>query len=134
MPRYSQLQHLLSKPDKFRRITGVLPSTFELMVKVIRNSKKTGRPSKLSFEDQIMMTLEYLREYRTYAHVAYGFDIDEANCYRIIKKVENILIKDERFKLPKRTRVFDDLKIEAVLVDVTESPIQRPKKKSEKLV
>ncbi len=134
MPRYSQIQHLLTKPDKFRRITGVLPATFELMASLVKSHKKTGRPSKLSSQDQVMMTLEYLREYRTYAHVAMSFEIDEANCYRIIKKVEDVLIKDHRFKLPKRTRVFDDLQIEAILIDVTESPIQRPKKKSEKLV
>lgn len=134
MPRYHQIQHLLDKPDKFRRITGVLPSTFVLMVQVVKESKKTGRPSKLTFEDQIMMTLEYLREYRTYAHIAMGFEIDEANCYRIIKKVEDILIQNQRFKLPKRTRIFNDLEIEAILVDVTETPIQRPKKKSKSLV
>lgn len=134
MPRYSQIQGLTNKPDKFRRISGVLPSTFELMVNIVKNAKKTGRPSKLSFQDQVMMTLEYMREYRTYAHVAISFEIDEANCYRTIKKVEDLLIKDERFKLPKRTRVFDNLEIEAVLVDVTETPIQRPKKKSKKLV
>ncbi len=31
--------------------------------------KKTGRPRKLSLEDQLLMTLEYSREYRTYFHI-----------------------------------------------------------------
>jgi hypothetical protein len=28
-----------------------------------------GRPSKLSLEDRLLMSLEYLREYRTYFHI-----------------------------------------------------------------
>ncbi|WP_217652003.1 helix-turn-helix domain-containing protein, partial [Hydrococcus rivularis] len=46
------------------------------MVKVLEAEKvlqkKTGRPSKLSAEDQILMTLEYWREYRTYFHIGTG--------------------------------------------------------------
>ncbi len=46
------------------------PETFNDMVKVLAAEKvlqkKSGMPSKLSLEDQILMTLEYLREYRTY--------------------------------------------------------------------
>ncbi|QXE23889.1 transposase [Richelia sinica FACHB-800] len=29
---------------------------------------KTGRPGKLRIEDQLLMALEYWREYRTYFH------------------------------------------------------------------
>ena len=134
MAHFSHIQSLLSKPDKFRRITGVLPTTFNLMVEIVKNNRITGRPSKLSFQDQVLMTLEYLREYRTYAHISLDYGIHESNCYRIVKKVENLLVKDENFRLPNRTRVFNDLEIQAVLIDVTETQIQRPKKKTEKLV
>ena len=57
---------------EFKRLCGVTPATFEQMVKVVAAekvlAKKSGRPSKLSVEDQVLMTLEYWREYRTYFH------------------------------------------------------------------
>ena len=34
-----------------------------------KEKKKTGRKPKLIVEDQILMTLQYLREYRTYYHI-----------------------------------------------------------------
>ncbi len=59
-------------PTEFKRLCGVYPETFELMVKIVKVAQKQkkvlGRPSKLSTEDQVLMTLEYLREYRTYFH------------------------------------------------------------------
>ena len=44
-------------------LCGVTPATFEQMVKVVAAekvlAKKSGRPSKLSIEDQVLITLEY---------------------------------------------------------------------------
>jgi hypothetical protein len=31
---------------------------------------KPGHPAKLSLEDQVLLTLQYWREYRTYFHIA----------------------------------------------------------------
>lgn len=54
------------KAEEFKRLCGVNLETFEGMVKLVENheelKKKTGRPSKLSLENQVLMTLEYLRE------------------------------------------------------------------------
>lgn len=54
------------KAEEFKRLCGVKPETFDQMVKLVKNNeklkKKTGRPSKLSLENQKNMTLEYLRE------------------------------------------------------------------------
>jgi len=36
-----------------------------------RRQKKPGRPPKLAIEDQILLTLEYWREYRTQFHMAH---------------------------------------------------------------
>jgi 5-carboxymethyl-2-hydroxymuconate isomerase len=53
------------------------------------------------------MALEYLREYRTYYHIGTSRGIDETTAMRIIKKVEDILIKSGLFNLPgKETRFF----------------------------
>lgn len=43
------------------------------MLRVVKSEekkkKKSGRPPKLRIEEQILMTLQYLREYRAYYHI-----------------------------------------------------------------
>jgi hypothetical protein len=130
---YQQTQTL--EDPLFRRKTGVKRQTFEKMVEIVKKAetarkKLLGRPLKLSYEDQVLMTLEYLREYRTYFSVAQIYGLSEANTYKTIKRVEDILIKAKEFRLPNRKDVFEDPSIEVTVVDAAESPIERPKKNS----
>jgi hypothetical protein len=77
----------------------------------------------------LLMTLEYLREYRTYLHIGKSYGVSESNAYKIIKWVEYTLIKSKVFSLPGRKALLkSDMKYEVILVDATETPIQRPKK------
>lgn len=49
----------------FKRLTGVTPAVFAMMVEVVQHAHRAfGRPSKLSYEDQVLVMLMYLREYR----------------------------------------------------------------------
>ncbi|GHU82621.1 hypothetical protein AGMMS50284_4800 [Clostridia bacterium] len=90
---------------------------------------KGGPKPKLSLEDMLLATLEYLREYRTYAHIAVGYEVSESQIFRIIKWVEYTLIKDGTFSLLGRKALLkSDIEYEVVLIDATESPIERPKK------
>jgi hypothetical protein len=116
----------------FKRLTGVLPETFQAMLRVVRRaSSKFGRPTKLSDADQLLLTLLYWREYRTQYHIAAEYEISESTCGRIIRHVEQVLSESPQFTLPKKKRREpSDLAIEVVIVDVTETPIQRPKKSS----
>ena len=71
--KYEQIRNLLD--ESFRRLTGVKRQTFEKMVKILveddKNKKiKGGRKNKLSLENQLLMALEYIREYRTYFHIS----------------------------------------------------------------
>ncbi len=76
-----------------------------------------------------MATLKYLWEYRTYAHIAASYGIAESNIYRGIKWVENTLIQDGTFSLSgRKAPLKSDMEYEVILVDATESPIERPKK------
>ena len=94
--------------------------------------QRRGRHQKLSIEDLLLATLEYLREYRTYAHIAASYDIAESNIYRGIRWVEDTLIKDGTFSLPGRKALLkSDVEYEVILVDVTETPIERPQKNKE---
>ena len=88
-----------------------------------------GKPNKLSIEDRLLMALEYLREYRTYFHISRSDGISESACYRNVRWVEETLIKDGKFSLPgKKELLKSDVEFEVVLIDATESPIERPKK------
>jgi hypothetical protein len=122
---------------EFRRLTGVKKPTFIKMVELLREAhdkKKNlgGRPNKLSIEEMLLMTLEYLREYRTYFHISKSYDVSESNAYKIIKWVEDTLIKSKVFSLPGRKALLkSDMEYEVVLVDTSETPIQRPKKNSD---
>jgi len=94
---------------KFRRITGVKRETFRKMVEILREAyaqkyRYRVRRPKLSVKDLVLAALEYLREYRTYAHIATGYGIAESNIYRGIKWVEDTLIHDGTFSLPGRPR------------------------------
>jgi hypothetical protein len=77
----------------------------------------------------LLAALEYIREYRTYAHVAASYGMSESQIFRIIRWVEDTLVKDGTFSLPGRKALLkSDMEYEAVLIDATESPVERPKK------
>ena len=126
--RYETVQKL--KDGEFKRLTGVQRSTFEQMLEVVEKGlREFGRPPKLSRADQLLMTLMYWREYRTEFHIGLAYGVSEATVCRTIKKVEDVLIKSKQFHLPgKKVLQPSDTIIEVVLVDVTEQPIERPKK------
>jgi len=93
--------------EQFRRLTGVKRSTLEKMVEILREAdqeKKTRgvRKSRLSIEDRLLMALEYIREYRTYFHIATSYGVSESVAYKIVRWVEDILIKNPTFSLPGR--------------------------------
>jgi hypothetical protein len=121
---------------QFRRITGVKRKTFDKMVEIVqeahqRKKSRGGRPNKLAIEDMVLMTLEYLREYRTYLHIAASYGLSESSTFTCIRWIEDTLIKSKEFSLPGRKALLkSDHEFEVILIDATESPIERPKKNS----
>lgn len=120
--------------EKFRRLTGLRRATFEKMLEILNEADKKkqakgGRKPKLSLEDRLLMALEYIREYRTYFHVSQSYGVSESTCYETIKWIENTLIRHPDFALPGRKALLkSDVEYELVLLDATETPIERPKK------
>jgi len=86
--KYEQIRNL---PDEsFRRLTGVKRQTFEKMVQILvegdKNKKiKGGRKNKLSLENQLLMALEYIREYRTYFHISKSYGVSESTAYKTVR-------------------------------------------------
>jgi hypothetical protein len=124
--------------EDFRRITGVKKTTYAVMIEILKkryteehrkNVRKSGRKAKLNMEEKLLATLEYLREYRSLAHIGASYGLDESNIQRTVKWVENTLIKDGRFNLPgKKALIEPNSEYEVIQIDDTESPIERPKK------
>lgn len=82
---------------KFRRITGVKRATFDKMVEILWKSyaekhRRRGRKPKPSIEDLLLSTLEYLREYRTYAHIAASEKKGQPKEYRETKKLGSLSV------------------------------------------
>ena len=130
--RFDSVKEL--KGEAFRRLTGVRRSTFEEMAALLGAAKREqkaagGKPNTLCIEDQLLMMLEYWREYRTYFHIGQTYGISESAAYRNIKWCENTLAKSKSFRLPGRKAVAaSDRAFDVVLIDATETPIERPKK------
>ena len=128
---YEKLKEL-SAAD-FKRYCGVTKPAFDKMCEVVRDKSAlqrliSGRPSKLSIEDQVLLSLEYWREYRTMFHLAKSWGLSEATVSRTISRVEDILSSVEEFKLPSKRFEALPPEVEVVVVDVVESSIERPKK------
>lgn len=122
---------------QFKRLTGVKKEVFAEMLDAITAYKQSSRkhtsrgaPPKLTYADKLLLMLMYYREYRTQFHIGVTYGIAESTVCEIIKETESILIKDKRFHLPGKKALLTDNGFEVVLVDVTESPVERPKKSS----
>ena len=123
--------------DSFKRLVGVKRATFEAMVqeykkaeeKRKRGHKRGGRKPKLCEEDRVLFMLEYYREYRTLYHMGIDYGISEGQASKLVRDVESVLIKSGKFSLPSKRALYQaDNEIEFVIIDATESPINRPKK------
>ena len=84
----------------------------------LKKKARGGRDTKLAPEDMLLMTLEYLREYRTYFHISQSYGISESNAYKIIRWVEDTLIRNKDFSLPGRKALLkSDHEHEVILID-----------------
>jgi len=119
----------------FKAVTGVAPGTFEVMLQIIKDAyakahKNRGRHRKLTCEDMLLMTLEYYKEYRTQECLGASYGLRKSNVGKTIKWVEEALIRCGLFSLPgKKNLAKPDTKTKITVVDTTEVPIQRPRRK-----
>ena len=133
--KYEKAKNL--RDQDFKRFCGVKKETFLLMCEVVKEvlgQETRGRNSDLSAEDQLLLTLSYWREYRTMFHLGQDYGLHESNVSRTIQKIEDILIKCGKFSLPSKRRLLEANELNYTIVDVTEMPIERPKKNKENII
>lgn len=126
---YEDVKNL--KPGDFKRLFGVTKETFAAMCEVVVETKQLhrhGRKSNLSIENQVLLTLSFWREYRTMFHLGRDWQLHESNVSRLVRRIENILIKSGKFSLPGKKRLLEADSIKYAIVDVIEGLIERPKK------
>lgn len=122
------------KPTTFRRLFGVSVGEFEIILskalpewqrKVLGRYKGPGRPYDHGLQDMILMLLLYYRSYITQEFVGYLFALDKSRICRIIQTLEPILAKVMAIS---KCKHLSKEEVETLIVDVTEQPIERPKK------
>ena len=73
--------------------------------------------------------MEYWREYRTYFHIGTSWGVSESTICRIVTDIESTLMKTGKFPIPGKKALLKDSDYpEVVVMDVTETAIERPKK------
>jgi hypothetical protein len=121
------------KGHAFKRMFGLKPSTFSRMKEILEKEygkmhKKDGSPPKMSVEHKLFAALKYLREYRTMEHIGGDYGVSKSTICESIQWVENTLTEGGTFKLPGKKVLKKVLSVnEFIVIDVTESPIKRPK-------
>jgi hypothetical protein len=128
---YTELQHL--SHAQFKRLCGVKRDTFSEMLKVLRphleRQGRRGGQTKLSVEDQLLVALEYWREYRSQFHIGTSWGVHETTVGRVVKKVEELLVKCGKFRLPSQRQLYQPgWESKVMVVDVAEMEIERPQK------
>jgi hypothetical protein len=124
---------VVAKAVLFKRLYGVKPDTFEKMRSILQREyealhRNGGKPPKLAVEDKLYITLKYLREYRTMDSIAAEYHVCKGTVCLPIQWAEDTRKEDGTFALPgkkKLNRKSDSNQY--VVVDATESPINRPK-------
>lgn len=76
---FRELQPL--SDSEFKRLCGVSRNTFTQMVEVLHpqlnRQGRRGGQAKLSTEDQLLVALDYWREYRSQSHIGVSWGLHE---------------------------------------------------------
>ena len=120
---------------QFRRVVGVKKTTFSKLIELLRPKwiirRKSGGPKpKLGLENQLLLTLSYWRNYGTFLETGTKFGVSETLAWKICRWIEDNLKTEKTLHLPGKKQLLSGKeKYEIVAFDVTECPIERPKRR-----
>lgn len=132
MKRFEPLKSL--PPDEFLREVGVTLEHFLILRDLIVTDmtaerltypiKKRGKQvSRLTVEDKLLLTLTYVRHYPTFQQLGRQFGISESYAHKLYERNRDRLVRLLRLPGHKAGLAPGLL---AVLLDVTEQPLERP--------
>ena len=91
---------------------------------------KIGRRSKINqHKDRLLLILLYYRTYITHEFLGYFVGLDKTSICRLFARIEPLIAKYIHIKKCKR---LTEKEVHRLLIDATEQPIQRPKKKAKR--
>lgn len=123
----------LRRSASFRRLTGISAAAFDQMLKQLRGpweqmqrrKRKSGRPWEIGgLEDHLLVLLLYHRCYVTQEFVGFFHQVDRSVTCRAIQRIAASVKR--LFGIRRAPRV-ERAEAEALIIDCTEPPIQRPK-------
>lgn len=135
MKRWKDMQDVTDK--EFLRQVGVPRANFETILEKVktylaaertRNRMKNRgvNTTNLPVEDRLLLTFYYLRHHPTFQNLGDVFGISQGYANKRYHEYLDLLVKILR--LPGRKALRDEAWL-AVIIDVTEQPIERPGKK-----
>lgn len=136
-------EKLRRKPLLFRMFTGLSAEEFDRLVTELepvwlaRKAKHSagrrrhrkpgaGRKVKVAFTDRVLLTLLYYRAYVSQEFVGFLFGVDKGTVSRETQELS--LCMAGVFRIPEKKVRIDPDDLEAVFVDATEQPVNRPKR------
>lgn len=116
-----------------KRLFGIKFELLEtILVKVQNQNEKylqenptsnRGIDGEFSISNQLLLTLEYLRQYPTFLSLGFSYGISESYANKVFHKMRAILADVIGLKNPDTLKYKD---IKTVIIDVTVQPIERP--------
>jgi DNA-binding transcriptional ArsR family regulator len=119
---------------QFRYLTGVSPEIFKQMAdrlrpaweRLRRRKNRSGRPYGAGgLEDHLLVMLILYRCHITQDFLACLYGVDKATISRSLRRIEKLAQRSWGVK--RRIRVSED-EAQALLIDATEQPVQRPQR------
>lgn len=128
-------KYKLKRSVEFTRLVGVNYATFTIILEKLKDEiiryrqtklvRNRGLPSSLLIEDQLLLTLTYLRQHHTFLQLGEMFSISESYAHKRYTFITKRLMK--AMDIPNdKSLTADNLKI---IADVTEQAIERPLQK-----
>ncbi len=125
-------KYKMKRPAEFTRLVGVNYAAFTIILDKLKDEiacyrqaklvRNRGLPSSLSIEDQLLLTLTYLRQHHTFLQLGEMFSISESYAHKRYTFISRRLMK--ALDIPNdKALTADNLKI---IADVTEQAIERP--------
>ncbi|MBF0238257.1 MAG: transposase [SAR324 cluster bacterium] len=131
MYRFNEMKNI--REEEFKRSVGISSTQFESLLSSIKQyieesrqknpMKRRGISGALTLEDKLLLTLYYLRHYATFSMLGQGFGISESYANKVYHSISSMLLKVLHVPGPK---TLMDEKLECILIDVSEQPIERP--------
>ncbi len=128
--RYSLLQ---KNPKLSKKVFGLeygLLNDLLQKVQLLHSQKleenpisKRGLKAEFSFENQFLMTMEYLKSYSTFEVLGFSYGISESYANHCYHKMLKLLFEVIGLKNPKK---ISFKKVKRAIIDVTCQPIERP--------